>query len=151
LTADLQTLGYTEQTSVDFSEVVIDAMKTKYSALETRWCVMDVRELQLPDNSAEVAIDKGTLDAMIHGSLWDPPDDVRSNVGRYIKEVQAHFNSQMCPDADLPTGRACLKTWRSMALHYLSTATLYKAVAYAGGLVDLVRRSFRRLQRSRCV
>lgn len=38
---------------------------------------MDVRSLQLPDASVDVAIDKGTLDAMIHGSLWDPPDDVR--------------------------------------------------------------------------
>jgi hypothetical protein len=24
---------------------------------------------------------------MIHGSLWDPPDEVRGNVGKYIEEV----------------------------------------------------------------
>jgi hypothetical protein len=88
LTAELHALGYTNQTSIDFSQVVIDAMKTKYSDLETQWCVMDVRELQLPDGSVDVAIDKGTLDAMIHGSLWDPPADVRSNVGKYVDEVK---------------------------------------------------------------
>jgi hypothetical protein len=71
-------------------------MKTKYASLDTRWCVMDVRELQLPDHSVDVAIDKGTLDAMIHGSLWDPPDDVRDNVGRYVNEVRATFLQIRC-------------------------------------------------------
>ncbi|KAE8449647.1 hypothetical protein EG329_007977 [Mollisiaceae sp. DMI_Dod_QoI] len=87
LTADLHALGYTNQTSVDFSQVVIDAMKAKYSSLDSRWCVMDVRQLELNNKSVDVAIDKATLDAMIHGSLWDPPDDVRSNVGKYVDEV----------------------------------------------------------------
>lgn len=87
LTADLHALGYTNQTSVDFSQVIIDAMKSKYSHLESRWCVMDVRYLELSDGSVDMAIDKGTLDAMIHGSLWDPPDDVRCNVGKYVNEV----------------------------------------------------------------
>ncbi|KFY81058.1 hypothetical protein V499_00171 [Pseudogymnoascus sp. VKM F-103] len=85
LTADIYNLGYTNQTSVDFSQVVIDAMQSKYSSLETQWRVMDVRQLELPDGSVDVAVDKGTLDAMIHGSLWDPPDDVRSNVARVLK------------------------------------------------------------------
>jgi hypothetical protein len=93
LTADLHTLGYTNQTSVDFSQVVIDAMKSKYSDLETRWYVMDVRKLQMPNESVDIAIDKGTLDAMIHGSLWDPPTDVRSNVGKYVDEVKLYFLS----------------------------------------------------------
>jgi hypothetical protein len=90
LTADLHELGYTNQTSIDFSRVVIDAMKAKHADMETQWCVMDVRNLELPDASIDVAIDKGTLDAMIHGSLWDPPEDVRSNVGKYVDEVGEH-------------------------------------------------------------
>jgi EEF1A lysine methyltransferase 4 len=88
LTADLHALGYTNQTSVDFSQVVIDAMKLKYLALSINWCVMDVRKLQLVNESVDVAIDKGTLDTMIHGSPWDPPADVRSNVGNYVDEVK---------------------------------------------------------------
>jgi hypothetical protein len=92
LTADLYALGYTNQTSIDFSQVVIDAMKSKYSDLKTRWDVMDVRELELPDGSVDVAIDKGTLDAMIHGSVWDPPADVQLNVGKYVDEVECFIS-----------------------------------------------------------
>ncbi|KAE9370184.1 S-adenosyl-L-methionine-dependent methyltransferase [Stipitochalara longipes BDJ] len=87
LTADLHRLGYTNQTSVDFSQVVIDAMKSKYAQLDTRWLLMDLRELELPDASVDIAVDKSTLDAFLHGSLWDPPDDVRTNVGKYVDEV----------------------------------------------------------------
>ncbi|KFY37501.1 hypothetical protein V495_07151 [Pseudogymnoascus sp. VKM F-4514 (FW-929)] len=87
LTADLYNLGYTNQTSVDFSPVVIEAMAAKYSDLNTEWRVMDIRQLELPDRSVNVAIDKGTMDAMIHGSLWDPPEDVRRNVGQYVARV----------------------------------------------------------------
>lgn len=30
---------------------------------------------------------KGTLDAMFHGSMWDPPGDVRKNISEYKAEV----------------------------------------------------------------
>lgn len=70
-------------------------MKLKYANLNSRWSVMDVRALELPDGSVDVAVDKGTLDAMIHGSAWDPPEDVRTNVGKYVNEVQHPF-SQLC-------------------------------------------------------
>jgi len=69
LSANLHTLRYKNQTSVDFSQVVIDAMKSKYAQLDTRWILMDVRELDFPDASVDIAIDKGTLDSFIHGSL----------------------------------------------------------------------------------
>jgi hypothetical protein len=91
LTADLHALGYANQTSVDFSQVVINAMMLKYASLKTSWQVMDVRDLKLEDGSVDVAIDKGTLDAFLHGSLWDPPDDVRENVGKYVDEVCSSF------------------------------------------------------------
>jgi hypothetical protein len=87
LTADLHALGYTNQISVDFSQVVVNAMMIKYSSLNTQWSVMDVRKLELPSASIDIAVDKGTLDAFIHGSLWDPPDDLRGNVGKYVDEV----------------------------------------------------------------
>ncbi|KAF4632269.1 hypothetical protein G7Y89_g5857 [Cudoniella acicularis] len=88
LTADLYALGYTNQNNVDFSSVVINAMKIKYSYLESaRWAVMDVRDLQLPDSDIDIAIDKGLVDVMIHGSLWDPPADVRENIRKYVQEV----------------------------------------------------------------
>lgn len=62
-------------------------MRAKYAALGQAWRVMDIRALELPDESVDVAIDKLTMDAMIHGSCWDPPQDVLDNVGRYVDEV----------------------------------------------------------------
>lgn len=62
-------------------------MEEKYASLNTNWRVMDIRNMELEDKSIDVAIDKATLDAMIHGSLWDPPEDVRENVGKYVDEV----------------------------------------------------------------
>lgn len=83
----MQHEGYSNQTSIDFSAVVIGAMKFKYASLNTSWLLMDVRDLKLGDCTVDIAIDKSTLDAMLHGSMWDPPDDVRENVGKYIDEV----------------------------------------------------------------
>lgn len=100
MTADLHALGYKNQTSVDFSPVVIRAMSEKYKGLEgeeMKWEVMDVRDIKLGDGSVDVAIDKGTLDAMYHGSLWDPPEDVRENVGRYVTEVCMDLSLQFRP------------------------------------------------------
>ena len=34
---------------------------------------------------------QGTLDAMLHGSLWDPEDDVKENVGGYVAEVSTRW------------------------------------------------------------
>lgn len=42
----------------------------------------------VPDASVDVAFDKSTLDAMIYGSPWDPPDEVVESTGRYIGEVR---------------------------------------------------------------
>ncbi|KAI6714215.1 hypothetical protein JHW43_003252 [Diplocarpon mali] len=89
LTSDLYHEGYKHQICVDFSQVVINAMMTKYAELNQRWAVMDVRKLELEDSSIDLAIDKGTLDAFLHGSLWSPPDDVISNVGAYVDEVRS--------------------------------------------------------------
>ena len=43
--------------------------------------------VDLANKSINVAFDKGTLDAMIHGSPWSPPPDVRDNTGKYLAEV----------------------------------------------------------------
>lgn len=52
------------------------------------WKLADVRDMpEIPSKSVDVAFDKGTLDAMIHGSPWSPPEEVLDNTGRYINEV----------------------------------------------------------------
>lgn len=54
------------------------------------WKHADVRQMdQIASQSVDVAFDKGTLDAMIYGSPWDPPDEVLDSTGRYIREVRS--------------------------------------------------------------
>ena len=86
MTADLDALGYTDQISIDFSSVVIEKMQSQYPSLD--WRIMDIRSMTFDDNSVDVAIDKGTLDAMLYGSLWDPEPEVKTNVGKYADEVR---------------------------------------------------------------
>lgn len=52
------------------------------------WKHADVRNMhQILSASIDVAFDKGTLDAMIYGSPWDPPREVRHNISQYMREV----------------------------------------------------------------
>jgi hypothetical protein len=74
---------------MDFSTVVVDAMKTRHADRpQVEWQVGDVRDMTgIESKSVDVAFDKGTLDAMIYGSPWSPPEEVMENSGRYINEV----------------------------------------------------------------
>ena len=52
------------------------------------WVQADVRRMPtIPSRSATIAFDKGTLDAMVYGDPWDPPREVRRDVGLYLGEV----------------------------------------------------------------
>lgn len=81
--------GYDNQLCVDFSPVVVGLMTERQAAIKgIEWRQADVRAMDtVPSSSVDIAFDKGTLDAMIHGSPWSPPDDVLDNTGRYIREV----------------------------------------------------------------
>ncbi len=87
LTAHLFNLGFTNQMNIDFSEVVIRGMEARYQYLRAQWMVMDVRQLTFVDHAFQLAIDKATMDSMFHGSMWDPPEDVRDNIRQYLNEV----------------------------------------------------------------
>lgn len=78
-------MNFTTQTAVDFSPVVIENMRTEHPEID--WRVMDIRNLEFGNDSFDICIDKATLDAMLYGSLWDPVDEVRDNVGKYVDEV----------------------------------------------------------------
>jgi hypothetical protein len=86
---ELAKKGYRNQLCVDFSSVIVSQM----SSAETRdmgikWMQADVRNMaEIETRSVDVAFDKGTLDAMIYGSPWDPPDNVVENTRKYVDEV----------------------------------------------------------------
>lgn len=94
LPIDLHQHGYKNQVCLDFSNVVIEKMAARFAAEVTEgsieWRVGDVRKMSnvgLKDGEFDVVIDKGTLDSMISGSLWDPPEEVKYNTKAYIDEV----------------------------------------------------------------
>ena len=135
VTADLHALGYRNQISVDFSKIVIEAMKTKYASLESDWRVMDVRKLELEGGTVDIAIDKGTLDAFIHGSLWDPPQDVRENVGAYVDEVYSNRTVNKTERRSARNireltlymvGCTSLEARRQMDLHYIPPTSFHE-------------------------
>ena len=51
------------------------------------WKCADVRDLPEATGSIDVAFDKGTLDAMIFGSPWSPPEAVMVNSKKYIDQA----------------------------------------------------------------
>lgn len=64
-------------------------MEERHQPIEgIKWREMDVRNMVgVSDGSVDVAFDKSTLDAMVHGSPWNPPDSVKENIRKYLNEV----------------------------------------------------------------
>ncbi|TVY74041.1 EEF1A lysine methyltransferase 4 [Fusarium oxysporum f. sp. cubense] len=87
--AELAERGYQKQLCVDFSSVVVDMMTERHKEITgIEWSRVDVRDMpSIATGSIDVAFDKGTLDAMIYGSPWSPPDEVKENTSKYLKEV----------------------------------------------------------------
>ncbi|RKK08069.1 hypothetical protein BFJ66_g12526 [Fusarium oxysporum f. sp. cepae] len=87
--AELAERGYQKQLCVDFSPVVVDMMTERHKEITgIEWNRVDVRDMpSIATGSIDVAFDKGTLDAMIYGSPWSPPDEVKENTSKYLKEV----------------------------------------------------------------
>ncbi|KIO16936.1 hypothetical protein M407DRAFT_180073 [Tulasnella calospora MUT 4182] len=81
---------YRNIVNIDYSGVVIGKMKSKYEDRDgMEWLEMDVRELTFENNSFDVAIDKGTMDAMmaVKGDVWNPPPQVVDDCTREIDEA----------------------------------------------------------------
>ncbi|KAI8996436.1 S-adenosyl-L-methionine-dependent methyltransferase [Trametes punicea] len=91
LSQDMYDDGYRNIVNTDYSGVLIEKMRHKHerSRPEMEWHEMDIRDLRFPDDSFDVAIDKGTMDAMMtaKADVWDPPEEVVQNCNREVDEV----------------------------------------------------------------
>ncbi|XP_053566316.1 EEF1A lysine methyltransferase 4 isoform X2 [Bombina bombina] len=66
LSVDLHAEGVSPVVSIDYSPVCIAEMAQRHAGRAgMSWLVMDARELQFPDGSFDLVIEKGTLDAMM--------------------------------------------------------------------------------------
>ncbi|KAG5189458.1 S-adenosyl-L-methionine-dependent methyltransferase [Tribonema minus] len=90
LTKDMHDAGYRNLVSTDFSEVVIQAMQQRYGDLPgLRWEVMDMLNLQYPEGSFDMVLDKAAMDAITtaEGDMWDPDPAVIDAVHRMCTGV----------------------------------------------------------------
>jgi len=86
LSSDLYDVGYTDQVSIDVSSKVIDQMKRQRP--EMKFCLQDVTDMKgfADDGSFNVALDKGTLDAMFTDeSDADNVDKMFAELDRVLK------------------------------------------------------------------
>ncbi|KAI0372599.1 S-adenosyl-L-methionine-dependent methyltransferase [Pilatotrama ljubarskyi] len=91
LSQDMYDDGYKNIVNTDYSGILIEKMRHKHaeSRPEMEWHEMDIRDLKFEDDSFDVAIDKGTMDAMMtaKADVWDPPEEVVQNCNREVDEV----------------------------------------------------------------
>jgi len=93
LSRDLADDGYHNVVSLDYSRVCIESMRRLHASShpDLVWVEGDVRDLPFSDASFDLAIDKGTLDALIAlgpgDNVWAPPEHVVESVRREIDEV----------------------------------------------------------------
>jgi len=73
LSRDLYDDGYKRVDNIDYSDVVIEKMKrVNEEKTEMTWVVGDIRDLPFENESVDVCIDKGTMDALLTGvkDVW---------------------------------------------------------------------------------
>lgn len=90
LSEQMYDAGYTNIVNIDYSANVIAKMKarTQDRPLMT-WQEMDIRSLEFPAESFDVAIDKGTMDALlaVKGDVWNPPSSAVKDCNQEVDEV----------------------------------------------------------------
>ncbi|KAF8623206.1 hypothetical protein AX15_006444 [Amanita polypyramis BW_CC] len=83
--------GYKNIMNTDYSSVVIEQMRQRHGNTrpEMEWHEMDVRDLKFESGTFDVAIDKGTMDAMMtaKGDVWDPPPCVVEDCTKEVDEA----------------------------------------------------------------
>ncbi|KIM63345.1 hypothetical protein SCLCIDRAFT_117553 [Scleroderma citrinum Foug A] len=127
---DMWNDGYKNIVNVDYSSVVIERMRARHNETrpEMEWHEMDVRSLTFLDSSFDIAIDKGTMDAMMTSSndVWNPPEQVIKDCEAEISEVlrvlrpegkfiyitfgQPHFRKRFLMGEHTPNTRLEVKT-----------------------------------------
>ncbi|KAJ4474577.1 S-adenosyl-L-methionine-dependent methyltransferase [Lentinula edodes] len=99
LSEDMYDDGYHNIVNTDYSSIIIEKMKQRHGDArpQMEWHEMDVRDLKFDDSSFDVAIDKGTMDAMMtaKGDIWNPPQQVVEDCTKEVSEVIRTLRKEM--------------------------------------------------------
>ncbi|KAK3814152.1 MAG: S-adenosyl-L-methionine-dependent methyltransferase [Benniella sp.] len=90
LSEDMYDDGYHNIVNIDFSKTVIENMAEKCKdRVGMEWLEMDIKDLKFEDCSFDVAIDKGTMDALMcdRGDVWNPAEELIRTVAQEVDEV----------------------------------------------------------------
>ncbi|XP_043558383.1 EEF1A lysine methyltransferase 4 isoform X2 [Chiloscyllium plagiosum] len=82
--------GYRSITNIDFSAICIEKMASKYATCSgMEWKVMDAKALQFEDESFDVVLEKGTLDAMMvdEKDPWNVSQETTETIDQVLKEI----------------------------------------------------------------
>ena len=83
--------GYRNIVNVDYSDLVITEMESRYKQLTgMTWLVMDICDMsQFADASFDIVLEKGTLDAMLvnEPDPWRISQSGADTVDRILREV----------------------------------------------------------------
>ena len=90
--ADLYDAGYSHILSLDYSPVVIQAMRKRHELKRPglQWIVMDMTHMNdLKDTSFDVVIDKAAMDALMtaEGDVWNPNQSVIDDSRRMCHHI----------------------------------------------------------------
>ena len=126
--------GWRDMTSIDFSDVAIEAGKQRTKDRPgMQWRCMDATSMTFSPRSFDVILDKGLLDALLLGE-WPQAEESLTRLGASVNEV---LRSDGCwvvfslsgPRTILPVlGPMLQRNWEieSMIVHRLEYAYLYR-------------------------
>lgn len=112
LTSDMASDGYKRIVNIDISAVVINQMKDRYASVPgLEWLTMDATNMDFNSDRFDIAVDKGTVDAlMCDPKNQAPAKGVIAEVWRTLKPggffvlvTHSQHRIELCNDA-LPAG-----------------------------------------------
>jgi len=97
LSRDLYDDGFKNIVNLDYSQIVIDKMQKKHqNCKEMSWVCMDMLNMDFEDNTFDLIIEKGTIDALLVGQKdqWKPSQEIINMMHRCLSEISRVLKSE---------------------------------------------------------
>ena len=90
LSVQMHNQGWLNQTNLDYSAIVIENMAKEFSHTGLEWICADIFCMDsVLTRKFQVAIDKGTLDALltVKHDPWNPSQEIRLHIRNYLDQI----------------------------------------------------------------